>query len=280
MSDRIRVGDVEIITLLDLDAPPREPTQFYPDVPPESWDKYKEYLDENGKFRTNFCGFVVITPNENILVDTGYGPGPHAAFDNAKGAYIDNLKKVGLTPNDIHTVINTHLHGDHIGWNINDEDGVAKPRFPNARYIIPQKDWDYFTGPDAAPERAAAVQKHVAPLTNTGRLETVDGQYQVTPEIVTLPSPGHTPGHQCAAITSKGEKGIIVGDLFHNPVQVEQPDWNVGADIDKEKARESRINLMNRFADEGFKVAAPHIVFNQNIGVVIKGESKRYWQAL
>ena len=280
MSDRIRIGDVEIITLLDLSAPPREPTAFYPEVPANEWDKYKEFLDENGKFRTNFCGFVVKTPTQNVLVDTGYGPGPHANFGGQKGAYLDNLALAGLKPDDINVVLSTHLHGDHIGWNLNEEGAAPRPRFPNARYVIPQKDWDYFNSSDAAPERIAAVQKYVTPLHDMGKLEIVDGQVDVTPEITTLPSPGHTPGHQCAVITSQGEKGIIVGDLFHNPVQVQQPEWNVGADVDKDKARSTRVAMMDRFAQEGFKVAAPHIVFNQSIGTVIQGAGRRYWQVL
>ena len=56
-------------------------------------------------------------------------------------------------------------------------------------------------------------------------MELVDGEVALTDELTTLPTPGHTPGHMSIMIASQGERGLILGDVLHNTVQVEHTDW-------------------------------------------------------
>ena len=148
MVDNITVGNVSVAVVLDAAPPPFEPNQFYPDIPLEAWEPYTEddHLDENGKFRTNFCTWVLRSTGQTVLVDTGLG----------NGRLIDNLEAVGVTPDEVSSVVITHLHGDHIGWNVTD----GKATFPNARYLIPRGDWEYFTKNDIPDP----LRENVAPL--------------------------------------------------------------------------------------------------------------------
>ena len=263
MVDKITVGNVSVAVVLDAAPPPFEPNQFYPDVPLQAWEPYKEdHLDENGKFRTNFCTWVLRSAGQTVLVDTGLG----------NGRLIDNLEAVGVTPGDVSAVVITHLHGDHIGWNVTD----GKATFPNARYLIPRGDWEHFTKNDIPDP----LRENVAPLDEMGLMDLIDGDYAVTTEIVTLATPGHTPGHVSVLINSGGEKACVVGDLFHGSVQVTETDWNAGADMDKESARRTRHAVLDRLEQEGYTLAAGHLPIGRSIGTLARLEGRRYWQVL
>jgi glyoxylase-like metal-dependent hydrolase (beta-lactamase superfamily II) len=280
MSESVTVGNVTIDVVLDMAAPPFDPNQFFPDVPLESWDAYRaDHLDEDGKFRTNFCGWVLRSSGQTVLVDTGLGAGPHERLGGGRGQLLTKLGEMGVNPEDISTVVITHLHGDHIGWNVTDDGGQKRATFPKARYLVPKGDWDHFTQPEVLAAQAA-VQNHAVPLLELGALDLVEGDHAVTPEITTLFTPGHTPGHLSVLVNSGGEKAIVVGDLFHNSVQITEVDWCAGADLDKEVARTTRRATFDRLEQEGFIIAAGHLPVGHSIGKIARLESRRYWQAI
>jgi glyoxylase-like metal-dependent hydrolase (beta-lactamase superfamily II) len=55
-----------------------------------------------------------------------------------------------------------------------------------------------------------------------GKLELSSGEKSIGPELTLIPTPGHTPGHRSLLIASAGERGIILGDLFNHPAQVNE----------------------------------------------------------
>jgi glyoxylase-like metal-dependent hydrolase (beta-lactamase superfamily II) len=275
---------VEIIGLLDVGPGARDPSAMFPQGTPDVWARYKEYMTPDGKYPTNNSCFFVRTPQHKMLVDTALGKGPHANAGGVMGKMLDALKeKAGIGPEEIDLVLITHLHGDHIGWNVDYSGDAPRPTFPKAKYIIPEGDWDYYTkSPEPPLERRHAVERQMAPLVfQMNLVEFVQGERQITPEVTTVPTPGHTPGHQCFYIQSGGQRAMLTGDLFHSPMQVEHPEWNMGADVDKPTAAKSRTAMMNRFAKERFNaVCAPHIVVGKNIGQVIELEGRRMWQVV
>jgi len=263
MVDKVTIGNVEISVVLDAAPPPFDPSQFYPDITAESWSPYKkDHLDADGKFQTNFCTWVLHSHGQIVLVDTGLGT----------GKLLENLQSAGVTAEQVNFVVITHLHGDHIGWNIND----GKPTFPNASYLIPSKDWDHFT----KGEISGSLAENVLPLESLGIMNLIDNDHAVTPEITTLSTPGHTPGHISVLINSGGQKACVVGDLFHGSVQVTETDWNAGADLDKDLARQTRNTVLDRLELEGYTVAAGHLPIGKNIGKLARLDGRRYWQAL
>jgi len=280
MAERLTVGNVTIDVIIDLVPPPREPEDFFQEIPIEKWEPYKrDHLDENGKFQMNYSASVIRSPEQTVLVDTGLGPGPHERFGGMQGHLLTRLRELGISPDDISTVVITHCHGDHVGWNLTDEGGQKKATFPRARYLVPKEDWDYFTQPEIQQARPE-VERSVLPLQALGVLELVQGDYAVTPEITTLATPGHTPGHHAVVVSSQGEKAIIVADLFHNSVQVTEPDWCPGADIDKDQARQTRRTVLDRLEREGFTVVAGHVPWGRSIGKIGRLQDRWYWQPL
>ncbi len=61
-----------------------------------------------------------------IIVDTG--------LQAPDGILMEDMKAKGVNREEVDLVVFTHLHPDHVGWNLTD----CKPTFPNARYLIPQ----------------------------------------------------------------------------------------------------------------------------------------------
>ncbi len=279
MSERARVGNVEIMAFVDIGPNSRQTSQVFPDVPTEKWNEYKHTLNEDGDLPFQMGFFALRVDGKTIIVDTGLGKGPHEAMGGISGQALNNLEKSGIAATDVDSVLITHLHGDHVGWNITRDGDEIRPTFPNAKYFVPKGDWEHFNQADVLPN-SPHMPASVLPLQDLGVLEIVDDNFSLTPEITTLGTPGHTPGHQSTLINSGGEKALIAGDAFHTVAQLEETDWNVGFDVNKPLAAKTRGALMDRLESEGFTVAAGHMVLGSNIGKVIRLDGKRSWQVI
>jgi glyoxylase-like metal-dependent hydrolase (beta-lactamase superfamily II) len=268
------VGSVELLPLSDGSFS-RPPSRFFPDVPADSWVPYREdYLDADGNVVLNLGCFLVRADGVTILVDTGIGP--HVNLGGHSGSLLEEMETAGVAREAVDVVLTTHMHLDHIGWNTVERDGAVVPTFPRARYLVQRIEWEWamsLTGDAAAP-----IDRAGRPLEPAGVVDLVDGEHAVTPSVRFLPTPGHTPGHSCILIDSNGQQGVILGDVAHSPVQVPQPEWSVGADVDKDRARASREALWDRIAEHGLTVAAGHFP-PPNVGRFVRVEGRRYWRA-
>ena len=181
------------------------------------------------------------------------------------------MKAKGVTPEDVDVVLHTHLHPDHVGWNMSGD----APTFPNARYYVPQADWDFFSGALAANPQ----MEKVIPLKELGRLELYDGEITITSEVTTLPTPGHTMGHCSVLVNSGGEKVLIAGDLAHHPAQVDRPEWSAAADMDPNGASATRKKILDQLVEEGHVAAFCHFP-GEGFGRIVESNGKRVFQAL
>ncbi|PKB66259.1 MAG: hypothetical protein BZY81_07430 [SAR202 cluster bacterium Io17-Chloro-G4] len=289
MADKITVGNVEITAVMDMVPPPRPPERMFPDVSREDWGPYEDIL-ENGQIQLYYGVWVVRSQGETILVDTGMGPGPHEQLENRTGNLYEELRPIlipadrlnntNVGPSDeVTIVVHTHLHGDHVGWNIRYSGGMPAPNFRRARYLVPKLDWDYFNQPEVLEERPY-IKTQVLPLQRLRKMDLIEGEHNITDEVSTFPTPGHTPGHQVILISSQGQKAMIAGDVLHSKAQVYEPGWTAGVDTDKDASRRSRAALLDRAQNEGYVVAAGHFHPDDHLGKVVLQDGKRYWQAL
>jgi glyoxylase-like metal-dependent hydrolase (beta-lactamase superfamily II) len=279
MTDRVAIGNVEVLAMIDMVPPPYDPTEFFPGVSQDAWEPYKQDHLENGHLQLYYGLFALRSQGRIVLVDTGMGPSPHPTRGNRRGDLLDQLKLQGVSPEDVVSVVHTHLHADHVGWNITLEGGQPRATFPRAKYLVPRDDWEHFTEP-AVLETAPYVRDSVVPLEGLGVMELIEGEHTITPEISTVPTPGHTPGHINVIISSQGQKGVVVGDVLHSKVQVQEPGWCSRADIDRELGQRSREAMLERAEREDFIVAAGHFKPEDHFGRVIRVEGRRYWQVL
>ena len=279
MADTTRVGNVEILAFMDMVPPPYDPAVFFPDVPEDAWNSYRSDYLEDGQLQLYYGCFALRSAGSLVLVDTGAGPGPHPSRENRRGDLLNQLALKAIVPDDIDIVVHTHLHWDHIGWNVTWDSGQPRQTFPRAKYLAPRADWEHFTQPSVL-TTVPHVKDSVMPLEGLGVLELIEGEHTVTPEITTVPTPGHTPGHVNIIITSQGQKGAVVGDVLHSKVQVLEPGWCARADLDKDLGQRSREAMLDRFEKEAFTVAAGHFRPEEHFGRVVRLEGRRYWQVL
>ena len=278
MPGQIRVGNVDIVAVLDMVPPPRDPWMMFPTTAEPDWHDHQDAL-ECGQLQLYYLHFFLRSQGKLIMVDTGMGPGPHPDRGNRTGDLVGQLKLKGVETGDVDVVAHTHLHGDHVGWNVDYTGEQPAPTFPKARYLVPRLDWEHFTKPDVI-GTAPQVTNSVVPLEGMGAMDLVDTEHNITDEVKMLTASGHTPGHMVVDITSQGERAMVVGDLLHSRVQVERPDWTAGVDTDKEDSRRNRERILDQAESEDIVIAAGHFHPDDHIGKVVRLEGKRYWQVI
>ena len=273
----VRVGDAEITSVSDGHIH-FAPSDFFPSVDSSEWDAYADQLTEDGLIRMNVGSFVVRVGNEVALIDTGLGEGDHP-FDNSEwGLLAADMESKGIAPDEITTVIMTHLHRDHVGWNMVEKDGACVSFFPNARYLIPKADWDVFTR-RAGMSMFAYIAEQVTPLMELGVLEFVEGEQPIGDNLTALPTPGHTPGHTSVLVSSAGQSAVVLGDAAHVPVQAHHTDWSPRADTNPELSRQNRAELFDRMEQDHSLVVSGHFPV-PGFGSLVRVKGRRYWQAL
>ncbi|HYG71332.1 MAG TPA: MBL fold metallo-hydrolase [Actinomycetota bacterium] len=256
-----RVGDVEIVALCDGVVGTDAATQSFPGASTAAWaetrERYPEVFDGDG-WRLHVHAYLLRAGTRRMLVDTGIGPetAPAFAWTRTGGALDTELDGAGITPDDIDTVVLTHVHDDHVGWNIDPETG--RPRFENARYVLHRADWDTLRESDDDEDRAI-FEATLAPLERFGALDLVEVPVELLDGIVVRHAPGHTPGHQIVTIDSRDDRATLTADLFNNPVMLLQPGVNGDTDTDPELAARTRFDVIATIQAEDRIVIPAHL---------------------
>ena len=280
--NQVRVGNVEITSLsdgiLEFDL-----CNFFPNhKSDDEWQPYMQHLTDEHKVRFNLASYLIRSEGRTLLVDTGMGARPADDPETPWGELMQDFETHGLRTGDVDMVVMTHLHRDHVGWNLTpraDDGSKFEPTFPRARYWMSVKDWEACHDPDVMPTRFPNAATTVWPLEELGLIELMDGEYSLTSELTAIPSPGHTPGHMSIRISSQGEQAIILGDAIHNQAQVHETHWVSRADMDPEQTRITRSSLMDQLEQEGMLGIIGHFPA-PGFGKVVRLEGRRYWQAL
>lgn len=272
--DSFSLGDVEVTRVVEFETATRPPAVMFPDIGPRVWDDNRSWLapdhwdPDAGLLMTRMQTFVLRSGGATILVDTGVGNDKSRpatpAFDHRDTDFLARLAAVGVRPEDVDVVVNTHLHADHVGWNTRLVAGSWAPTFPNARYLMPRADHDFWHPGSRSRARTAAANANVfddsvAPVVDAGQAVLWEDAYDVDGALRLEYAPGHTPGSSVLTLRSGGELAVFVGDLLHNPVQILQPDANSCFCEDPVAARVSRRRLLERAADEGALVFPAHL---------------------
>lgn len=202
-------------------------------VPKAIWQRVAE-CDAQNRVPMELNCLLIETCDEVILVNTGFGP---KMSPKERGIYrfpesrlLTNLAELGFGPEDIHIVINTHLHPDHCGGNTTLVDGKPVPTFPKATYVVQDQEWYDATHPNER-TRAVYLAENLLPLEERQQLRLIRGEEHIVEGIRCLPTPGHTFGHQSVAIESAGEAAIYLSDMAPWAVHLERLAWTTAFDV-------------------------------------------------
>lgn len=265
-SDKVAIGKVEMVSLTDSKAP-RDPLQAFPETTLEQWrTHFPDLLDRDGKYQSRYGSAAIRSGGKLIVVDTG--------LQNPESRLLEDMRKKGIDREAVELVVMTHLHPDHVGWNLTD----GRPTFPKARYLVPKADWDYYTKPSVL-EKSPHVRDQVMPLEKLRIMDLIQGEHRITDEVTAVPTPGHTPGHISIAIYSQGQRGFITGDMISSPAQAHFTDWCPTYDLDKAEARKTRHQALDRLEAERSLVYAGHFP-DSGFGLFVRKEGRRVWQGV
>ena len=220
------------------------------------------FATEEGRLKMSIHSFLVETPTRRIIVDTGLGNDKQGrnvpTWNNRQGPFLETMREAGFAPDSIDTVLCTHLHVDHVGWNTSLVDGKWVPTFANARYVFGRAEYEYWRDYRGEPDKVAVFNDSVKPVADAGRADLVASDTRLTDEITLIPTPGHSPGHMSVHIRSDGEEALLTGDVAHHPCQMAHLDWSSTADFDPVQSAATRRELFGRFADTATLVVGGH----------------------
>jgi glyoxylase-like metal-dependent hydrolase (beta-lactamase superfamily II) len=262
-----RVGRVEITRLVEvwhweddiwmvLDGAKPEIVHTQPWLLPH-------HANEQGRMYINFQAFVLKVGARRIMIDTCVGADrdrEFPVFNHMRTTFLEDLAAIGVSTDDVDTVLCTHLHFDHVGWNTRLVDGRWVPTFPKARYLFSRKEYEHWlmlrdTGGYHAVNH---LQDSVDPIVAAGLVDFIAHDHQICEEVRLLPTPGHTPGHVSVHVSSEGAQAVITGDLMHHPIQVAMPSHHATFDMDKPAGAHTRVAFVNRFKEQPVLVIGSH----------------------
>jgi glyoxylase-like metal-dependent hydrolase (beta-lactamase superfamily II) len=237
------------------------------------------FMDAEGNLIMSIHALVVDTGERRIVVDTCIGNDKQRsipAWTNLQTSFLSDLEAAGYPRESIDTVLCTHLHVDHVGWNTMLVDGDWVPTFPNARYLLARPEFEYWDAAEADDLNDGVMQDSVRPVVEAGLVDLIDWEHQVSEEISLVPTPGHTPGHVSISIRSEGQRALITGDCFHHPCQMTRVDWCSSADYDQAAGQQTRERLLEEFVNSEVLIIGTHFA-TPTAGHIKAREEGGYW---
>ncbi|GBD88724.1 putative quorum-quenching lactonase YtnP [bacterium BMS3Abin03] len=186
-------------------------------IPKPLWQRTNP-SDEANRIKLSTRHLILESDNRKIIVDTGMGNKWDEKFKKIYAVDEDNsletaLNKIGLNAEDITDVILTHLHFDHTGGSTVLIDGKLVPAFPNAKYHVQKKNYDWGINPSGR-DRGSFIKDNFVPLFEAGVIEFTNDNQQLDDEIEVIETNGHTFGQQLVKISDSSNTILFCADLI------------------------------------------------------------------
>ena len=260
-----RVGRLTVKRVMEMEDSSPLP-MFMPDITAADLQRVGRWFHDSdiapdpaaARITLSMHSFVIQLGGRNILVDScnGNHKARSVPFANKLDTpYLKNLAAIGLEPEDIHLVLCTHLHFDHVGWNTRLTNGRWVPTFRNARYVFSKRDYDLFETGDAELPHREAYEDSVLPVVAAGLASILDLEgptavhHEIGDGVWLEPAFGHSPGSCLVKARAGGDEALFWGDVIHHPVQLTRPDLATPFDFDKAAAVKTRVEMLERIAE-------------------------------
>jgi glyoxylase-like metal-dependent hydrolase (beta-lactamase superfamily II) len=271
------IGDIRIDRVVDMEAPFAALDYLVPGAPPDLIAANADWLKPDfvgagtDQLILGFQSFLVRTPRHTILVDGCIGNDKEREerppWHRRQGPWLNNLRALGVEPEDIDIVTCTHLHADHVGWNTRKVDGRWVPTFPNARYVFARTEYEHWEAeatrlradPAQPPLNHGSFDDSVLPVVEAGRAVLVDTDRQIEDAVWLEPAPGHTPGNVVVQVRNPRGRAVLIGDVMHTAAQLAAPEHSSRFCADPAQSAETRQRLIDAIAETDTVMLGAHI---------------------
>ena len=218
----------------------------------------QEFSFELNKIPVDYNNLLIKAGNQHVLVDAGI---PRPA-----GNLFLGLEEIRIDPGEIDTIVITHSDMDHIGGILDTEGKIS---FPNARFIVMEDTWQYWTSEESRAELARLNNwaKEKAEFAWETYSKIKDWIYLVKPGEEFIPgfrmfvAPGHRYDHSILKLTSSDEQFMHISDALAHPLFMAKRDWYSTYDANPNQAIETKEKLLRICASENALVFGAHFPF-------------------
>jgi glyoxylase-like metal-dependent hydrolase (beta-lactamase superfamily II) len=231
---------------------------FFGVVPKVLWER-RVQADEKNRITSGLNSLLIRTGEKNVLIETGIGNKlneKQAKIHGNNPQLLDNLHKIGLAPEDIDIVINSHLHFDHCGWNTIRRGAEILPTFPKARYYAQAGEYEHGQL-QLDRDRVSYLDENYGPLIRSGQMTLLRGDSEILPGIRTRVYSGHTANMQAIIIESKGQTACYTGDLVPTTYHLD-PTWVMAFDLYPLETIENRKRLYSEALPNNWLLVFTH----------------------
>jgi len=267
----MKIGKYNIYTL-DTEKFKLDGGAMFGVVPKPLWTKTNP-SDELNRVQLAATCLLLVSDTKKILVDTGVGrkwdDKSRKIYDmsDTENTLLNSLSAYNLKAGDITDVILTHLHFDHTGGSVDMQNGKPVPAFPNAKYYVQKKNFDWAMNPSER-DRRSYLQENFLPLYDEGILNFTNGESQFDDNIEFIPVNGHTFAQQLVKISDGAQTLLHTGDLvpFSSHLTLT---YIMGFDLQPLVTLEEKKRILKRAADEDWTLFFEHdpLINFANIGV-------------
>ncbi|EIC83109.1 MBL fold metallo-hydrolase [Serratia sp. M24T3] len=228
--------------------------------------------------------WLVETDDRVIIIDTASGndkvrPG-NPKFNLMRSGWLDALEEAGIQPEDVDSVVLTHLHVDHVGWNTVLTSKGWVPTFPRAKYYFSARELEFYSDPaNVRRPSLGAMEDSVIPVVDAGQATLLHAEAsEVFPGLQIHRSPGHSVDHLSFSLSGNGETALFLGDVLHSPVQVAQQEWGTAFCEFPEEALQSRKKILSLALETNALLFTTHFP-GTSVGRVTQGGKGPIWQS-
>jgi len=269
-----QIGAARVTNVIEYSGPTHAPEFLFPEISKAerdagiaanaSWLASHHYVPHMDRFIVTIQIWVVHAGGNVILIDSGVGNFKNRAaprMNQLNTLLLPWLEAAGAAPHQVTHVVHTHLHTDHVGGNTVEQDGRWVPAFPNARYLMPKAEFDYWKAEYDAGDKmvqAGSFADSVLPVLEAGLVDFIEPGQEVAGCLLGEDVSGHAPGMLSFRLRSNGEEGMFSTDTMHSPIQVANPHWNDRYVLDAGRALQSRANVLAHAAERNALIMPMH----------------------
>lgn len=257
------LGGVMVHRINDIDDMAFDPIDLFPELTTsEVTEISRESVD--GKLHLSFGAYLIVSGARVLLVDSGVGthkvrtrPGWN---ERTSVQFLDGLAQVGYTPRDVDTVILTHLHADHVGWNTTRRGEGWEPTFAHATYFASEGELAW-GAEQFSVDRAfnyGSYADSVLPLLQADVLTAFSSQHHFDDRVTARTRSGHTPGSTVVHVRGRRDTMVLSGDVIHHPVQGRRPELCSRFCVDNSSSAKTRVEVLRIAASRNHILAPAH----------------------